>query len=101
RMRDPHPRTSRRTVRITSGNYVRDNNAVFVPATIRAVRRPPPGLVPSQQLEPGFDGIPTLSTRSRRFTHVRLPSTHLTGLVPPFPRTLTTEAIGPRQLRVV
>src|SRR2546425_994436 len=25
-MRDPHPRTSRRTVRITSGNYVRDNS---------------------------------------------------------------------------
>ena len=37
----------------------------------------------------------------RRFTHVRLPSTHLTGFVPPFPRTLTTPAIVPEQLPVV
>src|SRR5437867_2416866 len=38
-------------------------HAVFVPATIRAASRPSPGLVPGQRLEPGFDGVPTLSTR--------------------------------------
>jgi len=42
-----------------------------------------------------------LSTPCRRFTHVRLPSTHLTGFVPPFPGTLTTSAIVPKQLPVV
>jgi hypothetical protein len=42
-----------------------------------------------------------LSTLCRRFTHVRLPSTHLTGLRPPFPRTLTTPAVVPEQLPVV
>ena len=35
--------------------------------------------VPGQRLEPGFDDVPTLSTRHQRFTHVRLPSAHLTG----------------------
>ena len=37
-------------------------------------------LIPSQRLELGFGGVSTLSTRHQRFTHVRLPSTHLTGL---------------------
>jgi hypothetical protein len=34
-----------------------------------------------------------LSIRHRRFTHVRLPDTHLTGSHPPFPSTLTTPAV--------
>ena len=38
-----------------------------------------PSFVPGQQLEPGFDDVPTLSTRHQRFTRVRLPSAHLTG----------------------
>src|SRR6266513_838828 len=37
------------------------------------------GLLAGQQLEPGFDDVPTLSTRYQRFTRVRLPSAHLTG----------------------
>lgn len=37
-------------------------------------------LIPGQQLEPGFDDVPTLSTRYQRFTRVRLPCAHLTGL---------------------
>ncbi|HEX5864381.1 MAG TPA: hypothetical protein VF014_09025, partial [Casimicrobiaceae bacterium] len=35
------------------------------------------------------------------FTCVRLPETHLTGSLPPFPATLTTPAIVPEQLAVV
>jgi hypothetical protein len=31
-----------------------------------------------------------LSTRRRRFTHIRLPDTHLTGSHPPFPINVTT-----------
>ena len=38
-----------------------------------SVIRCPPSLVLGQQLEPGFDDIPTLSTRRQRFTLVRLP----------------------------
>src|SRR5580704_14672594 len=34
-----------------------------------------------------------LSIRHRRFTHVRLPDTHLTASHPPFPSTLTTPAV--------
>src|SRR6266566_5390028 len=35
-------------------------------------------LIPGQQLDPGFDAIDTLSTLPQRFTHVRLPGSHLT-----------------------
>jgi hypothetical protein len=52
-------------------------HAVFMPVTTRAVSRYPSSSVPGQQQEPGFDDVPTLSTRRQRFT--RLPSTHLTG----------------------
>src|SRR6185436_2670374 len=55
-------------------------HAAFVPVTTRAVSRHLPSSIPGQRLEPGFGDIPTLSTRYQRFTHVRLPSTHLTGL---------------------
>ena len=54
-------------------------HAVFMPVTTRAVSRHRPSSVPGQQLEPGFDDVPTLSTRRQRFTRVRLPSAHLTG----------------------
>src|SRR5207249_2045561 len=54
-------------------------HAALVPVTTRAVSRHPPSFIPGQQLEPGSDDIPTLSTRCQRFTHVRLSSAHLTG----------------------
>lgn len=62
-------------------------------------RQVSPELVPGQQLDPGFDGVPTLSTRCRRFTFVRLPDSHLTGRGLPFPdrsrpRLLTPAASG-------
>jgi len=54
-------------------------HAVFMPVTTQAVSRHRSRSIPGQQLEPGFDDIPTLSTRRQRFTHVRLLSAHLTG----------------------
>jgi len=72
-----------------------------MPVAARPVGRLPPSFVAGQQLEPGFGDVPTLSTRQQRFTRVRLTSAHLTGLIPPFPATLTTSAIGPTQLAVV
>jgi hypothetical protein len=42
-----------------------------------------------------------LSTRHRRFTHVRLPDTHPTGSYPPFPSTLTTPDVILDQLVAV
>src|SRR3954451_17618366 len=77
------------------------SHAVFMPVAARPVGRLPPSFVAGQQLEPGFGDVPTLSTRQQRFTHVRLTSAHLTGLLPPFAATLTTSAIGPTQLAVV
>jgi hypothetical protein len=73
----------------------------FMPVIARIVNRCPPSLVPGQRLEPGFDDVHMLSTLHWRFTHVRLPSAHLTGCNPPFPNTLTTPAIVPAQLPVV
>lgn len=55
------------------------DRAAFMPVTTRAVSRRPPSFVTGQRLEPAFDDVPTLSTRPQRFTHVRLPSSHLTG----------------------
>src|SRR4051794_8069542 len=72
-----------------------------MPVAARPVGRLPPSFVAGQQREPGFGDVPTLSTRQQRFTHVRLTSAHLTGLLPPFAATLTTSAIGPTQLAVV
>ncbi len=90
----------------TAGSHVPHRSlnrtrAAFVPVTARAVDRCPPSFIPDQQLEPGFDDVPTLSTRCQRFTFIRLPDSHLTGLSPPFPETLTTPVIGPTQLSVV
>ena len=50
-----------------------------MPAVARAVNRRPPNFVPGQQLEPGFDDVPTLSTHTRWFACAHLPSAHLTG----------------------
>jgi len=54
-----------------------------------------PELVPGQQLDPGFDGVPTLSTRCRRFTFVRLPDSHLTGFRLPFPDRSRPRLLSP------
>ena len=58
-------------------------------------------LRPKRKVAPGFDNIPRLSTRHRRFTHVRLTGAHLTGSHPPFPATLTTPAVSPGRLAAV
>ena len=61
--------------------------------------RLPPSFVPGQQLEPGFDDVPTLSTRHQRFTHVRLPSAHLTGSSRLFPNRSPPRPLGQRSIR--
>jgi hypothetical protein len=76
-------------------------HAAFMPVTAWAFSRHTPSFIAGQRLEPGFDDVHTLSTRRQRFTHVRLPSAHLTGFFPPFPGSLTTLAIGPAQQPVV
>jgi len=58
---------------------LRWTHAILVPAVARAVNRHPPSFVPDQQLESGFDDVPTLSTHKRWFTCVHLSSAHLTG----------------------
>src|SRR4051812_29040413 len=95
------PLASRRQVPTFRTRASRWSHAVFMPVAARPVGRLPPSFVAGQQREPGFGDVPTLSTRQQRFTHVRLTSAHLTGLIPPFPATLTTSAIGPTQLAVV
>src|SRR3954447_8754095 len=95
------PLASRRQVPTFRTRASRWSHAVFMPVAARPVGRLPPSFVAGQQREPGFGDVPTLSTRQQRFTHVRLTSAHLTGLLPPFAATLTTSAIGPRQLAVV
>src|SRR3954467_2845987 len=97
--RSPFP--SRRQVPTFRTRASRWSHAVFMPVAARPVGRLPPSFVAGQQREPGFGDVPTLSTRQQRFTHVRLTSAHLTGLLPPFSATLTTSAIGPTQLAVV
>src|SRR3954468_10883994 len=95
------PLASRRQVPTFRTRASRWSHAVFMPVAARPVGRLPPSFVAGQQREPGFGDVPTLSTPQQRFTHVRLTSAHLTGLLPPFAATLTTSAIGPRQLAVV
>jgi hypothetical protein len=72
---------SRRSVPTFHTRASRWSLAVFMPVATRTVGRRPPSFVPGQQLEPGFDDIPTLSTRQQRFTRVRLTSRHLTNLL--------------------
>src|SRR4051812_11059031 len=95
------PLASRRQVPTFRTRASRWSHAVFMPVAARPVGRLPPSFVAGQQREPGFGDVPTLSTRQQRFTHVRLTSAHLTGLLPPFAATLTTSAIGLTQLAVV
>src|SRR4051812_11377398 len=95
------PLASRRQVPRFRTRASRWSHAVFMPVAARPVGRLPPSFVAGQRREPGFGDVATLSTRQQRFTHVRLTSAHLTGLLPPFAATLTTSAIGPRQLAVV
>src|SRR3954466_13089553 len=95
------PFASRRQVPTFRTRASRWSHAVFMPVAARPVGRLPPSFGAGQQREPGFGDVPTLSTRQQRFTHVRLTSAHLTGLLPPFAATLTTSAIGPTQLAVV
>ena len=47
----------------------------------QASKQAPAWLVPGQQLDPGFDVVPTLSTGHQWFTRVRLPGPYLTHLV--------------------
>ncbi len=68
-----------------------------MPAATWAGDSRPPGFIPGQQLEPGFDGVPTLSTLHQRFTLVRLPGPHLMESSSTFSESLTTTAIGPQQ----
>src|SRR5262249_28035651 len=79
---------------------LRWTHAVFVPVTARAVGRRLPSFITGQRLEPAFDDVPTLSTRSQRFTRVRLSSAHLTGC-PAFSESLPTPAVVPEQHPVV
>src|SRR5262245_35409013 len=75
------------------------SHAVFMPVATRTVGRHPPSSIPGQQLEPGFDDIPTLSTRQQRFTRVRLTSRHLTDLLPPFPQRSLPQPLCRSSLR--
>ena len=45
-------------------------------------------------LPPGFDIVHCISTRHQRFAGARLSRSHLTGFTPPFPATLTTNALN-------
>ena len=72
---------SRRSVPTFHTRASRWSLAVLMPVAARTVGRHPPSFIPGQQLEPGFDDIPTLSTRHQRFTCVRLTSRHLTDLL--------------------
>src|SRR6516162_6208238 len=89
------PLASERQVPTFRTRASRWSHAVFMPVAARPVGRLPPSFVPDQQLESGFGDVPTLSTRPRRFTRVRLTGT------PAFSATLTTPAIVPAQLAVV
>ena len=56
-------------------------------------------LIPGQRLPPGFDDVPTLSTRYQRFICIRLHSTYLTKSSFAFSLTLTTIAFDYSSLR--
>jgi hypothetical protein len=58
-----------------------------------------PRLIPEQRFDPGFDIIPTLSTRHQRFTHVRLHEPYLIPSCETFSSTLTTMALYHSSLR--
>jgi len=55
-------------------------------------------LIPASCHATGFDIIQSLSIRHQRFAYARLHASHLTEFSPPFPSTLTTEALNPSSL---
>ena len=57
-----------------------------------------PKPVPEHAIPPVLTSIMIFTTRHQRFTHVRLFDSHLPGLTPTFPTTLTTGALYPRSL---
>jgi len=74
-------------------------HAAFMPDAAWAVGRFLPDLSRNRLANPGFDAVPTISTRNERFTRVRLPGPHLTGSSPAFSSTLTTKALYRCSLR--
>src|SRR3954467_7190397 len=93
------PLASRRQVPTFRTRASRWSHAVFMPVAARPVGRLPPSFVAGQQREPGFGDVPRLSTRQQRFTHIRLTSAHLTGLIPPFPQRSPPRPLDRRSLR--
>src|ERR1700720_306128 len=70
------------------------DRAASIPVARPASRQASAGLGPKGRSRLWFrQHLEWLSIRHRRFTHVRLPATHLTGSHPPFPSTLTTPAV--------
>src|SRR5512143_1102602 len=69
--------------------------AYFVPSP----KRISPALIPEQRLDPGFDVVPTLSTRHQWFPCGRLSDPHLTRSRRAFSLTLTTGALDPSRSR--
>src|ERR1019366_1258528 len=59
---------------------LRRAHAAFMPVTTRAVSRHPSSFIPGPAQKPGFGDVYAFSTLHQRFTHVRLPSAHLTGM---------------------
>ena len=74
--------------------------ATFMPDTAKAVNRYPFGLSQDSIKAPVLMS-PSLTTRRRWFTFVRLLGSHLPPLATAFPQTLTTMAHSPQQLVVV
>jgi hypothetical protein len=73
-----------------------------MPVAAQPVGRLPLGFIPGVGTIPWFrQRLEFFSIRHQRFTCVRLPATHLTGFLPPFPATLTTPTIESEQLAVV
>jgi hypothetical protein len=61
----------------------------------------PQPLLPESKLNPGFDVVLGLTTRHQRFTHVRLPETHLTEYPSAFSHNAHHQGSLPSQLGVV
>src|ERR1700688_3333461 len=74
------------------------SHAAFMPAADWAVSRHRPTLSRSVQSPRFRHRFKFFTTRHQRFTRVRLFESHLPGLSPTFPATLTTRALYPRSL---
>src|SRR6202022_1767414 len=73
-------------------------HAAFMPDADWAVSRHRPTLSRSVQSPRFRHRFKLFTTRHQRFTRVRLFESHLPGLSPTFPATLTTRALYPRSL---